>query len=207
MLRTKALNLGGAAIPISAGNEPVDGETHTYGRGAGDDTGSIQAILSALDWIRAPQLASAVNIKVFFDGKVEAGSGHLEQILTTYAEQMRGTSATVACTGAANSSCRSGSCPRLTGEAFVSVVCARPALISEGVTQPLVLNVALRGSRPAALFEQILKVSMTSLPNTNQDDNQHAADDNLRVQNLWDAIELPAALLTSIGRTWRGPVP
>jgi len=75
------------------------------------------------------------------------------------------------------------------------------------VTQPLVLNVALRASRPAVLFEQILKVSMTSLPITNQDDNQHAADDNLRVQNLWDAIEVSAALLTSIGRTWRGPVP
>ncbi len=90
VLRTKEVHLGCAEIPISAGNETVDVEAHTYGRGAGDDTGSIRAILSALDWIRASQLASSVNIEVFFDGEEEAGSGQLEQILTTYAEQLRG---------------------------------------------------------------------------------------------------------------------
>lgn len=62
-------------------------------------------------------------------------------------------------------------------------------------------------SRPAVLFEQILKVPMISLPITNYDDNQRAENENLRVQNLWDGIGLCAALLTSIGRTWRGPVP
>jgi hypothetical protein len=30
----------------------------------------------------------------------------------------------------------------------------------------------------------------------NHDNNQHSFDENLRIQNLWDGIELMAALLT-----------
>jgi acetylornithine deacetylase/succinyl-diaminopimelate desuccinylase-like protein len=57
---------------------------------------------------------------------------------------------------------------------------------------------------PTYLFEQILKVPMISLPIANYDDNQHAADENLRLQNLWDGIELYAGLLAGIGKVW-GP--
>jgi acetylornithine deacetylase/succinyl-diaminopimelate desuccinylase-like protein len=31
--------------------------------------------------------------------------------------------------------------------------------------------------------------------NANHDDNQHAANENLRLQNLWDGIETMAALI------------
>ena len=49
---------------------------------------------------------------------------------------------------------------------------------------------------------------MIHLPIANYDDNQHAADENLRLQNLWDGIEMYAALLAGIGRTWGDrPVP
>jgi len=34
------------------------------------------------------------------------------------------------------------------------------------------------------------------LPIANHDDNQHAADENLRIANLWYGIDLYAALLT-----------
>ena len=34
------------------------------------------------------------------------------------------------------------------------------------------------------------------IPMGNHDNNQHSYDENLRLQNLWDGIELMAALLT-----------
>jgi hypothetical protein len=34
------------------------------------------------------------------------------------------------------------------------------------------------------------------VPIANHDDNQHSFNENLRVQNLWDGIELMAGLLT-----------
>ena len=64
------------------------------------------------------------------------------------------------------------------------------------------------GTGPTYLFEQVLHVPMIHLPIANYDDNQHAADENLRLQNLWDGIETYAALLAGIGRTWGDrPVP
>jgi acetylornithine deacetylase/succinyl-diaminopimelate desuccinylase-like protein len=36
------------------------------------------------------------------------------------------------------------------------------------------------------------------LPIANHDDNQHAADENLRLQNLWDGIEIYAALFSDL---------
>ena len=61
---------------------------------------------------------------------------------------------------------------------------------------------------PTYLFEQVLKVPMIHLPIANYDDNQHAPDENLRLQNLWDGIETYSALLAGIGRTWgRAAVP
>jgi len=35
-----------------------------------------------------------------------------------------------------------------------------------------------------------------SVPIANHDDNQHSYNENLRIQNLWDGIEVMAALLT-----------
>ncbi len=61
---------------------------------------------------------------------------------------------------------------------------------------------------PTYLFEQVLRVPMIHLPIANYDDNQHAADENLRLQNLWDGIETYSALLAGIGHTWgRAAVP
>ena len=390
VLRTKEVHLGGATIPIPAGSGRVDGEARIYGRSAGDDKGSIQAILSALDAMKASQLAPSVNLKVFFEGEEEAGSGHLEQLLKTYAQQLTGDawlfcdgpvhqsgrpqlsfgqrgssgfeltvygptralhsghygnwapnpammiatliasmrdddgririagyyddvkpvtaaehravaalpkydstlrvalgmshteannallaerimlpafnvrgirvggvretgSNTIATEGYASFDLRlvPGQTParvRSRVEAHIralgywithdSVTAAMRlahgkvarlewdagypasrapmdgpfgkaviAALSDGAAQSLVLNPTVGASGPAYLFEQILKVPMISLPIANYDDNQHAADENLRVQNLWDGIELYAALLTGMGRAWRGPVP
>ena len=44
-----------------------------------------------------------------------------------------------------------------------------------------------------------------TLPTVNADNNQHAPNENLRVQNLWDAIALVAALVTELPAAWDAP--
>jgi hypothetical protein len=50
------------------------------------------------------------------------------------------------------------------------------------------------------LFTRRWDVPVVIVPIANHDDNQHAANENLRVANLWDGIDLMAAILTMPGR-------
>jgi acetylornithine deacetylase/succinyl-diaminopimelate desuccinylase-like protein len=43
---------------------------------------------------------------------------------------------------------------------------------------------------------EVLGIPNIGVPIANHDDNQHSFNENLRIQNLWDGIELMAALLT-----------
>lgn len=52
------------------------------------------------------------------------------------------------------------------------------------------------GSLPLADIERPLGTRTIVIPIANHDDNQHSVNENLRIQNLWDGIELMAALLT-----------
>ena len=54
------------------------------------------------------------------------------------------------------------------------------------------------GSIPMFLFQQPNDTPVIGLPIANHDDNQHAADENLRLQNLWDGIEIYAALFATL---------
>ena len=54
----------------------------------------------------------------------------------------------------------------------------------------------LGGSVPLYVFTDILKTPTIGVPIVNHDNNQHSANENLRLQNLWDGIEVMAALLT-----------
>jgi acetylornithine deacetylase/succinyl-diaminopimelate desuccinylase-like protein len=54
------------------------------------------------------------------------------------------------------------------------------------------------GSIPMYLFQQPNDTPVIGLPIANHDDNQHAADENLRLQNLWDGIEIYAALFSGL---------
>jgi acetylornithine deacetylase/succinyl-diaminopimelate desuccinylase-like protein len=51
------------------------------------------------------------------------------------------------------------------------------------------------GSAPLAVIEDALNVPTISVPIVNHDNNQHSFNENVRIQNLWDGIELMAALL------------
>ena len=81
-------------------------------------------------------------------------------------------------------------------------------VIGDGAKATPLVNPTMGGSGPTYLFEKVLGAPMITLPIANYDDNQHAADENLRVQNLWDGIELYTALLTGMGKAWgTRPVP
>ncbi|MEO8034958.1 MAG: M20/M25/M40 family metallo-hydrolase, partial [Acidobacteriota bacterium] len=54
------------------------------------------------------------------------------------------------------------------------------------------------GSIPMYLFQQPANTPVLVLPIANHDDNQHAANENLRLQNLWDGIEVYAALFAGL---------
>ncbi|HTT04909.1 MAG TPA: M20/M25/M40 family metallo-hydrolase [Steroidobacteraceae bacterium] len=63
---------------------------------------------------------------------------------------------------------------------------------------PLVLMPMMGASVPMFLFAQTLQVPVVGLPIVNHDDSQHAPDENLRLQNLWDGIQTYAAMMGTL---------
>jgi acetylornithine deacetylase/succinyl-diaminopimelate desuccinylase-like protein len=59
------------------------------------------------------------------------------------------------------------------------------------------------GSLPMHHFTEILRVPVIVLPMVNHDNNQHAENENLRLQNLWDGIVLFGGVLARLGTEWR----
>lgn len=385
VLRDRAITAGGKPIAMPGPGEHVDPEARLYARSAGDDKGSIMAMLAAVDALRTQHLEQTVNLKVFFEGEEEAGSGHLAGILRAYAPLLAG-DAWLFCDGPVHPSGRNelvfgqrgvtgfeltiygptrplhsghygnwapnpgvllanliasmrdddghikiagyyddvrpisaaerraiAALPEYDATLRQSLGLARteaddaplaerimlPALnlrgmrvggvretgsntipsvayasvdlrlvpdetpervqrlveehirgqgfylthdsatiaerlthprvariewesgypasrapmdgafgravlatLNDGAPAPLLALPTMGGSGPTYLFEQILRVPMITLPIANYDDNQHAADENLRIANLWDGIELYSALLAGIGRQW-----
>jgi acetylornithine deacetylase/succinyl-diaminopimelate desuccinylase-like protein len=52
------------------------------------------------------------------------------------------------------------------------------------------------GSLPLSIITERLKTVTISVPIANYDNNQHAENENIRLQNLWDGIEIWAAIMT-----------
>jgi acetylornithine deacetylase/succinyl-diaminopimelate desuccinylase-like protein len=59
----------------------------------------------------------------------------------------------------------------------------------------VVLLPTMGGSVPLGAMERAAQSRTITVPIANYDDNQHAANENLRLQNLWDGVETMAALL------------
>jgi len=68
--------------------------------------------------------------------------------------------------------------------------------VVEQVRGPTVTLPNMGGNLPLADVERPLDTRTIIVPIGNHDNNQHSFDENLRLQNLWDGIELMAALLT-----------
>ncbi len=67
------------------------------------------------------------------------------------------------------------------------------ALAGAGLGEPVVAP-ALGGSLPVYVFPDILGTPFVSIPTVNHDNNQHAENENLRLGNLFRAIEILAAV-------------
>jgi acetylornithine deacetylase/succinyl-diaminopimelate desuccinylase-like protein len=66
----------------------------------------------------------------------------------------------------------------------------------ESACGPAVKMPIMGGSVPLDMIERTLGTHTVIVPMANHDDNQHSFNENLRIQNLWNGIDLMAALLT-----------
>jgi acetylornithine deacetylase/succinyl-diaminopimelate desuccinylase-like protein len=65
----------------------------------------------------------------------------------------------------------------------------------ESARGDVVLLPTMGGSVPLGAMERAAQTHTITVPIANYDDNQHAANENLRLQNLWDGVETMAALM------------
>jgi acetylornithine deacetylase/succinyl-diaminopimelate desuccinylase-like protein len=73
-------------------------------------------------------------------------------------------------------------------------------IVDEAVDGPIVLTPSLGGSLPLIVFSEILGgPPIVVVPIANHDNNQHAPNENLRLGNLWQGIEIYAALMARLG--------
>jgi acetylornithine deacetylase/succinyl-diaminopimelate desuccinylase-like protein len=63
-------------------------------------------------------------------------------------------------------------------------------------TQTIVRLPTAGGSLPLSIITDHLRTVTMTVPIANYDNNQHAENENLRLQNLWDGIETWAAIMT-----------
>jgi len=80
----------GKTLPLDSLQGPLNPEWRIYARSASDDKAPIQAVLTAIDALRAGKIPIAVNLKVFFEGEEEAGSPHLAEIFRQNADLLTG---------------------------------------------------------------------------------------------------------------------
>ena len=70
------------------------------------------------------------------------------------------------------------------------------AAVQSTSTQPIVKLPTAGGSLPLSIISERLKTVTITVPIVNYDNNQHAENENLRLQNLWDGIETLAAVMS-----------
>ena len=69
---------------------------------------------------------------------------------------------------------------------------------AESARGPVIKLPTMGGSVPLDSIEKLLNVPTISTPIANHDNNQHSYNENLRIQNLWDGIELMAGLIAGL---------
>jgi acetylornithine deacetylase/succinyl-diaminopimelate desuccinylase-like protein len=69
------------------------------------------------------------------------------------------------------------------------------AAVEATTKDQVVLQPTMGGSLPLYLFEKYLKTNTISVPIANHDNNQHAENENIRLQNLFDGIETMGSLM------------
>jgi acetylornithine deacetylase/succinyl-diaminopimelate desuccinylase-like protein len=77
-------------------------------------------------------------------------------------------------------------------EVSMAVVAAVQSTSREGIVRLPTAG----GSLPLSVITANLSTVTMTVPIANYDDNQHAENENLRLQNLWDGMETMAAIMT-----------
>ena len=70
--------------------------------------------------------------------------------------------------------------------------------VSEAVGRPVIAVPMLGGSLPLSTFETTLRAPLIIVPIVNHDNAQHASNENLRLKNLWDGIEVYGAIMARL---------
>jgi acetylornithine deacetylase/succinyl-diaminopimelate desuccinylase-like protein len=77
-------------VDLQNSTGPLDPDWRLFARSAGDDKGSIQAMLSALDAIKAAHITPTVNIKLLYEGEEEQGSPHFSALIAKNLDLLKG---------------------------------------------------------------------------------------------------------------------
>ena len=109
VLRSASLEKGGTELPLPNPAMKIDPEWRIYARSSSDDKAGVFAILSAFDAVKANGIKPTVNIKFFFEGEEEAGSGNLKEILEKNKDLLKA-DAFIVCDGPVHQSGQSRSC-------------------------------------------------------------------------------------------------
>jgi acetylornithine deacetylase/succinyl-diaminopimelate desuccinylase-like protein len=72
------------------------------------------------------------------------------------------------------------------------------AAATRAAGRPIAILPMSGGSVPLHMFADLFPVPIICLPIANHDDSQHAANENIRLQNVWDGIETYASLMSSL---------
>jgi acetylornithine deacetylase/succinyl-diaminopimelate desuccinylase-like protein len=91
-----------------------------------------------------------------------------------------------------------GGYPALRSDMTTPAAKAVIAAAGAAAGKPVTLLPMMGASVPIYLFDDRFKVPVIGLPITNHDNNQHAANENLRLRNLWDAVGLYAAMMSNL---------
>ena len=76
------------------------------------------------------------------------------------------------------------------------------SVIADMIEDDLLLIPSSGGSLPIWHFQNTLDAPIVMLPIANYDNNQHAENENLRIQNLWDGIKLYGNIMASFGEQY-----
>ncbi|MEI6107775.1 MAG: peptidase M20, partial [Opitutae bacterium] len=70
------------------------------------------------------------------------------------------------------------------------------AAVQSTTTEPVMKLPTAGGSLPLSIIVETLGVNVITVPVANYDNNQHAENENMRVDYLWEGMETFAALMT-----------
>ena len=68
---------------------PLDPDWRLFARASGDDKATIQALISAIDALKAKGIKPSVNIKLLYEGEEEQGSPHFAAIIANNLELLK----------------------------------------------------------------------------------------------------------------------